>query len=133
MSKTRAAWSSAVAALLALLLLFGSSLGQIAHFFAIQHAICAEHGEVVELHDEHGHGGDETPGQPQDTEDEHDHCQELARAQRELAMLAAPALGIAPAAPLSVVSLSETRRAGATRQPLLALAPKTSPPRHAVG
>lgn len=123
---------------MALLLLFGSSLGQIAHFVAVQHAICAEHGELVELHDDHagsevGHGsdhGDEEPGQPP-VEDDHDHCEQLARSDRELAIFTAPAVGIAPATPSQVIAIPAATRTGEVAQPLLALAPKTSPPRHA--
>lgn len=123
---------------MALLLLFGSSLGQVAHFVAVQHAICAEHGELVELHDDHadsevGHGsdhGDDEPGQPPG-EDDHDHCEQLARGDRELATLTAPAVGIAPATPSQDIAVPPAACVGSASQPLLALAPKTSPPRHA--
>jgi hypothetical protein len=124
-------WSALLALLLA-----GSSLGQVAHFLLIQHAVCAEHGELVELHgsaseidarapqaDNHG-----VQASAPENEAEHEHCQLLARKQQELALPQLEPSVLAPS-PVSVsrllVPTSDQARASLSA---LVLAPKTSPP-----
>lgn len=130
-----------LAALVALLLV-GSSLGQVAHFLAVQHAVCIEHGELVELHPSDGHGAaearshdgheseDEGSGAPRPGE--HDHCQLLAKQEREQAVAPRPAIGIATAQ-LELQPAPARAQDGALAQPLFSLAPKTSPPVRAAG
>jgi hypothetical protein len=132
-------WTVRVAAAFAALLLLASSLGQVAHFLLVQHAICAEHGELLEVHGaEHpasatitlADSDEQAHASAPDLEGEHDHCQHLARRQSELAVFtgATEALVIPPpAATLPKPSLAAEPRAS---HALLALAPKTSPPRH---
>jgi hypothetical protein len=129
----------ALAGLVAVLLGL-SSLGQFAHFLLVPHAICPEHGELVELTDAEEHavhdgvaarskadGGSVTAAASELSED-HDHCQVLSRGQREQ-LTPPPALqGLPHAASHEAPSSVDT---GAAPRPLaaLTLAPKTSPPR----
>jgi hypothetical protein len=118
------------------LLLAGSSLGQVAHFLLIPHAICAEHGELLELSRPSADvasaatTNDVSRAQltSSNTDAGHEHCQLAARRERELLLQAASAPAILPA----------TSRAIAVDVPLVTLpvegisrwlvAPKTSPP-----
>lgn len=120
------------------LLLAASSLGQITHFLAVPHAICEEHGDLVELAGDSEHArADHAPeedeqakGSSEDPEeaDGHDHCEVLANEQRQLALPAAALVALAP--PASSVSLElAPALSDCLSRPLLALAPKTSPPR----
>jgi hypothetical protein len=136
-------------ALLVALLLVGSSLGQIAHFLLVPHTLC-EHGELVEVHgaaadaeaDSHAkaHGTAKSqPGhhdsQPSGTgsAEAHDHCQQLARAQRDLALPVAEASApvALPGAPLRTSFFDDSQRFAPLAA--LSLAPKTSPPVAAFG
>ena len=129
-----------LAALVALLLL-GSSLGQLTHFLVVQHAICAEHGELLEVHGGAEHadavasdpdsGGDHAPAPAPDAENDHDHCQLLARQHRELGLPVAPPVAIAPAVATQLPSWFAVSQSPTMAQAPLALAPKTSPPGHA--
>ena len=125
----------ALAALVALLL-SASSLAQVAHFWLIPHAICAEHGELVELQ-----AGEQAHAEPQgaahdaraSTPDEgadpgHDHCQLLARNQREHALPVAGQLELPPATSAPAQYRFVPSRDVAPGRALLSLAPKTSPP-----
>ncbi len=123
----------ALAAFVALLL-GTSSLGQVAHFVLVPHAVCLEHGELVELHgaaeahaDAAGAANQERVTAPHGG-DEHDHCELIARAEREQLLGPAPSLDVAAAA-------RSVERCGVAREQLerpalgvLMLAPKTSPP-----
>ncbi len=128
-----------VAACLALLLA-ASSLGQIAHFLLVPHAICAEHGALVEL----SVGSDHTGPHLAEVETaaheagasvwsrelaSHDHCEMLASAQRQLALPAASVVALVPVATSSSLTLVEISAAQASLA-RLSVAPKTSPPVH---
>lgn len=125
-----------VLAALAALLLVGSSLGQAAHLAVVQHAICAEHGDLLHAADahtastadaEHDDEGGSTPEQGGD----HDHCQLLARNQGEQALPGVSAVSaLLPVAPPALIELATVVPARPAQAPL-SLAPKTSPPRHA--
>jgi hypothetical protein len=120
------------------LLLVASSLGQIAHFLVVSHAICEEHGELVELGADAAHApADHAPGEGEQTKgssgapegaDRHDHCEVLANAERQLALPAAALVAVVPAASSTSLELVPASSECPSR-PLLALAPKTSPPR----
>lgn len=126
----------ALAALVALLLGV-TSLGEATHFLVVPHAICAEHGELVELRQgaSEAHEHDETDAQkapasaPASGDVEHDHCDVVAQAQREQLLPPLPAFEVPGAgdASVSVAVALEPR----VERPLdlLRLAPKTSPPR----
>jgi len=125
------------AALLALLLT-ASALGQAAHFLLVPHTICAEHGELLEL----GEGAEHaTASREHAVEDErqsraaspeasaaHEHCQVLARGQREQALPKAPSVALLPAAAARSAAVFTEHAHPALGLPALALAPKTSPP-----
>lgn len=138
--KTTSPAMRAAAALLALFLV-ASSFGQIAHLLLVQHAVCVEHGELVELqahaaHDADGHAtpGDEHPsGDPAspDSGVDHDHCQVLARGQHEQLLPAEPGASLAAAKPEAARSALAAPALPAPASPPLLLAPKTSPPRAA--
>ena len=126
-----------VAACLALLLT-ASSLGQIAHFLLVPHAICAEHGELVELSAGSEHAGphhaevaaadsDASPAVSSEEATSHDHCEILASQQRQLALPAANVVALLPAAASSTLALVESSAARHSL-PTLSVAPKTSPP-----
>lgn len=125
----------ALAALIALLL-SASSLAQVAHFSLIPHAICAEHGELVELAagdharvETRGAGHDAQASAPdEDTDPGHDHCQQLARNQREQALPVAGELELPAAASALAEQLFVPSREAAHGLTLLSVAPKTSPP-----
>jgi hypothetical protein len=130
----------ALATVVALLLTL-SALGQVAHFLLVPHAICAEHGELLELSEQAAHASAGQVDHGSDSDDrfvaselgaEHDHCQVLARGQREQALPAAPSFEVAPA---SLEADLVVARQEAVYQALaaLSLAPKTSPPHAALG
>lgn len=142
--KTTSLLVRSLAALVALLLMAGS-LGQIAHFLLVPHAICAEHGELLELHDGAHPATDagREASAPRDASrpqvaapeelESHEHCQLLARSQRELALPLADAFEPAP-----VLGERAAPTLRAANEPLgqlaaLSLAPKTSPPAAALG
>jgi hypothetical protein len=124
-------------ATLVALLLTASSLGQAAHFLLVQHAICAEHGELLELAERSAHvaaaheheAGNKVQARVSSAEAAgHDHCQILARSQKQPGLPPAPALTIVPAGATSAsCSIASATRA-VTTLPRLAVAPKTSPP-----
>lgn len=131
-------WLRALAALVALVL-SASSLGQAAHFLLVPHTICAEHGELLELGEE-SHGASEREGDRADDDHgptasqpelsvAHDHCQVLARGQREQALPEAAPTELLPAASAVKTTVFEAPRATVSALERLALAPKTSPPR----
>ncbi len=148
-SKTRSRqatpWLLRSLAALVALVLTASSLGQIAHFLLVPHAICAEHGELLELHDDDAVAaapahearkpGDARPTQVSnpDAIESHDHCQLLARSQRELALPVVPSCEPAPAPSLRVAANQAVAVAALGQQAPLSLAPKTSPPVTALG
>lgn len=118
------------------LLLCGSSLSETAHFLLVQHAVCAEHGELIELHDrsaaaealhdaapEHG-----TQASAPDLEGEHEHCQLLGRRQQELTLPEVAGVAVVPRAPESGRALLDAPTAARAPVSALSLAPKTSPP-----
>jgi outer membrane biosynthesis protein TonB len=127
-----------LAALLACLLA-SSAVGQVAHMLLVQHSVCAEHGELVELHPaaEHGSATAHMEGPQPDSEHpagsdpetlEHDHCQVLCRAEQQAAAVGSAASQLEPA---QGAKLALHRRPGvvfASSAGLLAMAPKTSPP-----
>lgn len=124
------------------LLLTASALGQTAHFLLVPHTICAEHGELLELGETPAHAAratDEAATQGSSVSSapsaaaEHDHCQVLARGQRQQALPRAAAIAVLPAAP--AVRLARLAERQVEPRPLaaLALAPKTSPPRSSCG
>jgi len=126
----------ALASLVALLLTL-SSLGQVAHFALVPHAICAEHGELVELSERASHvaashaepaSNDRTRAAAPEQLSEHDHCQVLARGQREQALPASPAPRVLPPTAAGVKLAAAPQTAGFQRVSALSLAPKTSPP-----
>lgn len=134
----------ALAGLVAVLLGL-SSLGQLAHFLLVPHAICAEHGELLELTPAGGHAVPHEVAEPSKADDAHDaafttselpedheHCQVLSRGQREQ-LAPSPAWHALPEAPSHEAPSRVV--AGTTPRPLatLTLAPKTSPPRAFVG
>jgi hypothetical protein len=125
-----------VLAALAALLLVGSSLGQAAHLAVVQHAICAEHGDLLHAADghaaptAHAEHDDENGSMPEEGGD-HEHCQVLARNQAEQALPAVPAVsGLLPVAGPALLELATVVEARPARVPL-SVAPKTSPPRYA--
>jgi hypothetical protein len=120
------------------LLLAASSLGEIAHSWLVPHAICAEHGELVELPSGSEHAGPHhddaelTPheaGTSVSSEElaSHEHCEILASAQRQVALPAASVVAIVPATASAALSLLEISATQASLPPL-SVAPKTSPP-----
>lgn len=137
--RTSSAPLRALAALLAAWLGL-SSLAEVAHFMLIPHAVCAEHGELIELshdsHDAEAHAAAAAsePEAEQDgarlgatNSDEHDHCQALATGQRELLLPGAVATALVPAPSASRANVTPITLTTPTLAPL-ALAPKTSPP-----
>ena len=118
-------------------LLTASSLGQSAHFLLVPHAICAEHGELLELTERHPHatgeraeaaaGADETRASEPAALVDHDHCQVLLRGQREQGLPEASAVAVSPPASAETAFLTALGRF-ARELSVLSLAPKTSPP-----
>ncbi len=124
-----------VAAWLALLLA-AAPLEQIAHFTLVPHAVCAEHGDIIELAHDDGHA--ERAAAPFEKEapspnqadsrptSSHDHCELLASAQRPATLPNGNGGAVlAPAIPLRT---STERSPPAALPRILAMAPKTSPP-----
>lgn len=127
-----------LAALVAILL-SASALGQAAHFLLVPHAICAEHGELLELDEPRAHVdvGHERAAEaeqhphasPSEGTLEHEHCQVLARGQREQALPNAPTAELLPAVMTRSAAIAVQRAAPSAPLDALDLAPKTSPPR----
>lgn len=112
-----------------------SSLGQFAHFLLVPHAICVEHGELLELDEQESHAATHASSEPDhaahassELGGEHEHCQLLARGQREQAEPTPPPVVVLPAS--AVVSALPLPPRGAVFEAIsaLSLAPKTSPP-----
>jgi hypothetical protein len=127
----------ALAALVAILLT-ASSLGEIAHFWLVPHAVCTEHGELLELSTESDHSGEhrteaapvagaEVAAVAPERAPSHDHCEILASEQRQLALPAASVVAFVPPAVSSSLFLVETCATSRSRS-ALSVAPKTSPP-----
>ncbi|RYZ06251.1 MAG: hypothetical protein EOO73_16415 [Myxococcales bacterium] len=117
-----------------------SSLGQFAHFLLVPHAICAEHGELLELGESESHGADHAAPATESSAQassqlaaEHEHCQLLARGQREQAQPTPPALVVLPPARAACGPPAAARAAVFEAVPALSFAPKTSPPRAVAG
>ena len=134
----RTATSAALRAFATLtaLLLTLSSLGQVAHFLLVSHTICAEHGELLELgrpqaaaHERESTEKERARAGSSETIGAHEHCQMLARNQREQSILPAPALNIEPAGVSTPTAIFCAETGVSTTLPPLAVAPKTSPPR----
>lgn len=127
----------ALASLVALLVTL-SSLGQVAHFLLVPHAICAEHGELLELSERASHVA-ASHAEPASTKharaaapeqlSEHDHCEILARGQREQALPAPPAPRLLPPASVTAELVWVAESTVFHGLSALSLAPKTSPPR----
>jgi hypothetical protein len=127
-----------LAALVALLL-SASALGQAAHFLLVPHTICAEHGELLEVDERASHVDREREQTASDAPEprasqpeisaEHDHCQVLARGQREQAPVRASLSVLLPAPLAPEAPASFARPAPSAQELTLSLAPKTSPPR----
>ena len=137
--ETTFSWLRVLAVLVAVVL-STSALGQAAHFRLVPHTICSEHGELLELGEgaEHAarapeHAGDQDEAGSRASERElsleHEHCQVLARGQREQALPTADRVELLPAALVQAAAFFATPRAAAGELPRLSLAPKTSPPR----
>jgi len=115
-------------------LFLATQVGAFWHHATERHAICAEHGDVVEL----GHGGEDgRPGVPvgrspmlgsaSDGDSEHAHCELLAHRRDEHALVAAvPTVAITPAAGHQKLSLIAEPAQGSLA--ILRFAPKSSPP-----
>ena len=122
--------------LLVALLLAGSSLGQVAHFLLIPHAICAEHGELLELASSSAR--EATAASPSDVgrvqltrtdaDSAHEHCQLVARRERERLVTAPPALEISAAGPSKLVRVPAPVTPPGPSISQWLVAPKTSPP-----
>jgi hypothetical protein len=130
-----------VLATLVALLLTLSALGQVAHFLLVPHAICSEHGELLELSERAAHTSTDQvePGSEQDAHvvasdlaAEHDHCQVLSRGQREQALPTPPSFEV-PSASLETAQVLARQDAIHRGLTPLSLAPKTSPPRPSLG
>jgi hypothetical protein len=118
------------------LLLAGSALGQVAHFLLIPHAICAEHGEFLELASSDARAVsaastsdvDRTQLTRTDADAAHEHCQFVARREREQLVTGAPALEISPAPPRALVLVTAPAAPPGQSISRWLVAPKTSPP-----
>jgi hypothetical protein len=134
----RLATSAALRALslLVAVLLTASSLSQVAHFVLVQHAFCAEHGELLELSGASARAetpsasGDDQQTQvtPRDASEEHDHCQLLARSQREQLAISPPIVAVAPAQVSAPLAIAAAQASTYDQLQRWLLAPKTSPP-----
>lgn len=122
--------------LLVALLLAASSLSQVAHFMLVRHAFCAEHGELLELSpasaaaEPSSAGGDDRQTRATGSErgEEHDHCQLLARGQREQLAILPTTVTVAPAQVSAPLAVTATSALSFDQLPRWLLAPKTSPP-----
>src|SRR5262249_15177194 len=118
-----------------------SSLGQMAHFVLVRHAICLEHGELIEA-SEHSHStleraepsSDRSEAQliGRDVETDHDHCQFLSSARRERALVPDPHPLILPALRSGMKPVVVEGSTCVVASVPLAVAPKTSPPLRAL-
>ncbi len=134
---TTAAALRVLATLVAVLVTL-SSLSQTAHFLLVPHALCAEHGELLELGEGSAHlsasvsapaktdGAAHADAAP--STDEHEHCQVLARGQREQAQAAPQRLLVVPGTPTAASRILVSEHVVDRSQSALSLAPKTSPP-----
>lgn len=113
-------------ALLATLSWLGGSIAQLAHAALVQHVVCDEHGEVVELAEgaQH-HDVDRVEIAVPDAED-HGHGCDFEHATFTAASLELPAAPVPALVP--VPTTNDLVRAAPPRGPPLAYAPKTSPP-----
>ena len=124
----------ALAAFVALLL-SGGSVAQAAHFLLIPHAICAEHGELVEVdnqaqshHEAHAASPSVAVSEHGAADAGHDHCEVLARSERELSLPPVASVEV-PAEPRSLeVAPAPSEPSARAALPQLDVAPKTSPP-----
>jgi hypothetical protein len=128
-------WLRLLAAVLALVL-SASGLSQAAHFLLVPHTICLEHGELLELgeaasHDDRATADDSAEPRAAEHElsAEHEHCQVLARGQREHALPPVSTAQLQPAPTRVNAADFADFDAAAGQLSRLALAPKTSPPR----
>lgn len=134
--------------LLATLLVAGHALASLLtalHGLHVDHVRCAEHGEMVHVHDEEG--ADDAPAASQAAPDDgaqhigssapplahaHDHCQALSVREQGDAFAMSPASAVTlPGAPSNAVLVARSAPQGTiatTGPPPLTLAPKTSPP-----
>jgi hypothetical protein len=117
-----------------------SSLGQFAHFLLVAHAGCPEHGELLELGEQTSHAEAHGSSEESDAAQlvsapsaEHDHCQVLARGQREQAEPTPATVVVLSTSAGSVERLAPITTAICRKIPALSLAPKTSPPFALVG
>ena len=124
MLRLRERWSIAVL-LVTLVAWVGGLTAQVAHEASVAHVVCAEHGEVTELHDE---AHEAAPAFTDGGEADHDHDCDLAGLPGFGP--GAIALGAVVAPPIAVERPApEPWTAGApARGPPLSYAPKTSPP-----
>lgn len=121
--------------LLALLALGGQLLGT-AHLLLMPHAVCAEHGELIHLHDgvaaeDAAHHESPVTTQlsvPEAAEaDAHEHCLASALRRDQLALYEAPSTLILVSASQAVARVERSVHAPKSVAILL-LAPKSSPP-----
>jgi hypothetical protein len=112
-----------------------SSFGQFAHFLLVPHAICAEHGELLELNEQDEHAVSHVNASAEGSEhaatalvEEHDHCQVLARGQREQAEPTPATFALSTCADSAEELAIVGGAAVVSLVPALSLAPKTSPP-----
>jgi hypothetical protein len=118
----------------------GGHVSGLAHFALVSHHVCATHGEV-EHGDDHAHAPDvarptastdatqaaPSLGAALGAEDEHDDCSVLAR-QKEQPIAGAGTTPVLAPAPLAQARSLRRDHEPYGMAPLLALAPKTSPP-----
>jgi hypothetical protein len=118
------------------LLLAGSSLGQVAHFLLIPHAICAEHGEFLELtrpsievaSTESASDAGRAQLTSSNVDTGHEHCQLMARREREQLLQGTAAPEILPAESRALAPVAPPVAASAEGISRWLVAPKTSPP-----
>ena len=127
-----AAWLRLLVGFL-LLQLVGAQLWPALHHALFTHAVCAEHGELVHVtaHEDHGSGAptDGTSIGPLNAgdDDAHDHCQLPPGTHESAAKPSDPAL-LGPATAAAEVPALAQGDELVCSIPLLALAPKQSPP-----
>jgi hypothetical protein len=122
-----------VLAALAAALLLATTLGQVAHFLLVRHVVCAEHGELVEapLRVPRGHVAPEQKGKTASEREpalEHEHCEVLARQQRQTALLSDAPVALSSAPPQLRIDAETPARLAPSLPAPLTRAPKTSPP-----
>ncbi len=112
-------------ALFAALSWLGGTVAQFAHAAIVQHVVCEEHGDVVELADADAHIGDRVELSAPDRGD-HGHGCDFEHVTFTVASLDVPP-ALVPPVPLAPPE-DPLVRATPPRGPPLAYAPKTSPP-----